>query len=41
MSAKQKPSGGLLRAVLITLCSWALAFGVTWAVVTGLGDGLR
>jgi hypothetical protein len=30
-----------LRAVLITLCSWALAFGCTWLVVVTLGEGLR
>jgi hypothetical protein len=31
----------LLRAVLITLCSWAMASGCTWAVVTLLGEGVR
>jgi len=31
----------VLRACLITLCSWALAFGVTWLVVVGLGEGVR
>jgi len=29
----------LLRACLITLCSWAVAFAVTWLVVVTLGDG--
>ena len=29
----------LLRACLITACSWALAFGVTWALVTLAGSG--
>ena len=31
----------LLRACLITVCSWALAFGVTWLVVVTLGEGVR
>jgi hypothetical protein len=29
----------LWRACLITLCSWALAFAATWAVVVALGEG--
>jgi len=29
----------LLRACLITLCSWALASAATWALVTLAGDG--
>ena len=31
----------LLRATLITLCSWAVAFGATWLVVVTLGEGGR
>jgi hypothetical protein len=27
----------LLRACLITLCSWALAFGATWLLVMEMG----
>jgi len=30
-----------LRALLITLCSWIVAFGVTWLVVVTLGEGVR
>jgi uncharacterized membrane protein YbhN (UPF0104 family) len=29
----------LLRATLITLLSWALAFGATWAIVMAFGSG--
>jgi len=29
----------LLRATLITLCSWGVAFGVTWLLVVGFGSG--
>jgi uncharacterized membrane protein YbhN (UPF0104 family) len=28
----------LLRATLITLLSWALAFGATWVVVQAFGE---
>jgi hypothetical protein len=31
----------VLRAALITLCAWALAFGATWVVVVTLGGGGR
>jgi hypothetical protein len=31
----------LLRATLITLLSWALAFGATWVIVTTLGGEIR
>jgi hypothetical protein len=31
----------VLRATLITLLSWALAFGATWVVVVTLGEGVR
>jgi len=31
----------LLRAALITLCSWIVAFAVTWLVVVTLGEGVR
>jgi hypothetical protein len=31
----------LLRATLITLCAWALAFGATWVVVVMMGGGVR
>ena len=31
----------VLRAALITLLSWALAFGATWVVVVTLGEGGR
>jgi hypothetical protein len=31
----------VLRAALITVCSWALAFAATWAVVVVMGDGVR
>jgi uncharacterized membrane protein YbhN (UPF0104 family) len=31
----------LLRAALITLLSWALAFLCTWVVVVTLGEGVR
>jgi len=29
----------LLRATLITVCSWAVAFGVTWALVQAFAEG--
>jgi hypothetical protein len=28
----------LLRACLITLCSWALAFAATWAIVQAFAE---
>jgi hypothetical protein len=28
----------LLRATLITLCSWAVAFGATWVVVQAFAE---
>lgn len=31
----------VLRAVLITLLSWAVAFGATWLTVVTLGEGVR
>lgn len=31
----------VLRACLITLLSWGLAFGATWVVVVTLGEGVR
>jgi hypothetical protein len=31
----------VLRAMLITLCAWALAFAATWILVVTLGAGGR
>ena len=31
----------VLRALALTACAWALAFGATWVVVVTLGEGVR
>jgi hypothetical protein len=31
----------VLRAIVFTGVAWGVAFGATWVVVTGLGEGVR